>query len=254
MATSIDGRAGQLDGEQPLGEAGGMLARRWRPSGASAASAALAVAALAGQRGQAQQHERGHGAAGRQGVVLQAARSCHERLGVVGRVVEAAVVGAEVRQDEVRQLARSDEEALLEGGLVERQQAVGEVGVVLERRRRAGRGRPSRSAAADRPGVRSSRRTKSAASVAISTKGGSSRARPASAKAPRPGRSRRPAPCRRGPAGAVRRGAAAARTRACVSASWISSRGRSNSTASEVSSRTRCRIVRPSQLPASVTP
>jgi hypothetical protein len=88
-----------------------------------------AIEALAGERRQAQQHERGHGATGRQGVVLQAPRSCHKGLRVVRRIAEAAVLGAEVLQDQVRQLARRYEEAFLEGGFVERR-AAGEVGAI----------------------------------------------------------------------------------------------------------------------------
>ena len=66
----------------------------------------VAVATLTGQRGQPQEHaswpwQPPDG----QGVVLEAAGPGHELLGVVRRVVEAAVVGAEVGQHEVGQLA-----------------------------------------------------------------------------------------------------------------------------------------------------
>ena len=219
--------------------------------GARAASAALAVAALAGQRRQAQQHERGHGAAGRQGVVLQAARSCHERLRVVGRVVEAAVLGAgsapgpgpparaRPRRSAPRTWPRRAPAGRRRGGCGPRA------------RPRAGHGRPSRSAAVDRPGVRSSRSRKSAASVAHLEEGrlvqGPAGIGEGGERQPVPGGQHLVVAGRLWPS---RRGAAAARRAPRVSASRTSSRGRSNSTASEVSSRTRRRMVRPSQLPA----
>ena len=56
----------------------------------------------------------------------------HQLLGVVGGVEEAAIGGLEVLEDGIGQLLGGLEEALLEGGLVEREQALGEVGVVLE--------------------------------------------------------------------------------------------------------------------------
>ena len=83
--------------------------------------AGIAVARFAGERSQAQQHQRGHGATGRDRVVLQAARARDERLGIVGGVEEAATRSFEVVEDGVGQLTGSHEEAFLEGGLVERE-------------------------------------------------------------------------------------------------------------------------------------
>ena len=88
---------------------------------------------VAGEVGQAQQHVRRLRVAGRRRVVLDLAGAGHQGLPVRARVEEAAPLGVgEERDHPVRELPRRGEPARRERGGVEAQQAVAEVGVVVE--------------------------------------------------------------------------------------------------------------------------
>src|SRR6185503_9204613 len=92
----------------------------------------VAVAALASQGGETKQDEGRHRRPGRRRVVLRVLRPRDEYLVVVGGVEEAAGRVREVVEDRVGQLPCGDEPAVVERRLVEREQALGEVRVVLE--------------------------------------------------------------------------------------------------------------------------
>ena len=164
---------------------------------------------------------------------------------VVGRVEEAAGRIGEVVEDRVGQPAGGDEPALVERRLVEREQAVGEVGVVLE------------DALAGRPAVLP-RPTEAAVG-------------PAEAGEDLVGRRRRGVRVNRGSPSAAPASANAAIARPFQAASALSSRAgcgapgaargavarapasRGLAARRRRAASTRRRIVRPSQLPSSVT-
>ena len=137
-----------------------------------------------------------------------------EPLVVVGRVEEAAGRVGEPLEDPVREARARREPALVERRLVQRQQALGEVGVVLEH------------ALPDRTAVlpRSAQRAVAASSPSTIVSAAAGRPRPCSAapravdrprRGPRsPARSRPRAPCRRAPAAAASPGAPAGRATA----------------------------------------
>ncbi len=194
------------------------------PTTPMAASAASQVPALAGQGGQPQEHRRRHRAARRDGVVLERPRARDQRLRVVGRVEEAAGRVGEVDEDRVDRLARGDEPTLVAGRLVQREEALGHAGLVLQRAGMAGAAVLPR---AQEPPVGRSQHVQQAIRGTLGERqvprrprrrgpGSPSRARSAAASARRrsSGRSSRPAPCRRAPAGAVGRGQPSRATRA----------------------------------------
>ena len=157
--------------------------------------------------------------------------------------------------------ARDREPALLEGRLVEREQAIGEMRRSPRARRCRPPARPSTTGPAARPRRRarrrsSPRRASRPRDSARPRPGRTPRGRPRRRRARRwPARSRRRAPCRRAPAAAASR-AAGEEAGACrrPAASPTSVAVSPNASASSASVATRDRIVTPSQFPSSVTP
>ena len=173
-------------------------------------------------------------------------------------VEEAAGRVGEPREDRVRQLPGGDEPALVERRLVQREQAVGEKGVVLEDARPPTPGRPSRSGRAGRRAAggargaarrRPSRAAIAARSLAVRPRAG--RLERAIGVGKR--RDREPVPARERlvVAGRLRRVARRLEQRPRAVASRRPRRPASSGSSSPSSSsvRTRRRIVRPSQLP-----
>jgi len=86
----------------------------------------------AGQRGVGQQRAGGRCGARRRRPVGRVLGTAHELLGVVGGVVEAALSVAEPLEHDAQQVRGDVEPAGVAGDLVQGEQALGEVGVVLQ--------------------------------------------------------------------------------------------------------------------------
>src|SRR5215472_2436272 len=91
------------------------------------------VALLAEEDGQSQQPVDGHGGAAGHGIVEEIARPDHQRVVIAARVEEhALVLVPEELERPFRELARLVEPTPVEGGLVEREKADADHGVILE--------------------------------------------------------------------------------------------------------------------------
>src|SRR5207249_10465392 len=98
----------------------------------SALGGGVAVPSLAGESSQFQEDRRGHRVARGDRVVLEALGSGDELLVVVRGVEEPALRVREMEQDLLGEVAGGREPAWVEGRLVEREEALGDVRVVLE--------------------------------------------------------------------------------------------------------------------------
>ena len=121
----------EIERDQPLPERGRIAAEQPGDLGQRRLRG-RPIALFPGYRGESEQHNGRHGVPGRQRVVLDVLRTSHQRLVVVGGVEEPGGRVCEALQHGVHELTGRDEPAVLEGGLVQREQAVGEVAVVLE--------------------------------------------------------------------------------------------------------------------------
>ena len=98
-----------------------------------AALGELPIVAVAVQEAQLREHRRRDGVPARRCVVLEILRPVNQLFVIVGRVEEAAVLLVEeALEHQLGQLASPVHPASIEGRFVERQQPLGEVGVVLQ--------------------------------------------------------------------------------------------------------------------------
>ena len=165
-------------GERPAGEAGrgvgDAAGDQERPLGG------VAVAARSGEGGVRQQRVDDRRVAARAGVVGRVARADHQRLGVVGGVVEAAVVGGEVLEHGVEQLPGALQPGAVAGRAGEREEAGRRRSRSPRARRRASPATPSRETRSSRPSRRCTSARNSPHRTAASTRSGAPSSVPAS--------------------------------------------------------------------------
>ncbi len=205
----IDVGQAKVEGHEPLPEERGMARSHLRDQ-AERAFSGLAIASLAGHRRQPEKDRGRHRVARGDGIVLEVLGPGDQDLVIVARVEEAAGRVGEPLEDRVRQAARNDEPALVECRPIERQEPIGQAGVVLEDARS---GRPAilpappQTALGRRAGDRRTRlppRWRRAGSARRARRPRPPRRRPRPRPGPRwPVRSSRRGPCRRGSAAAA---------------------------------------------------